>query len=175
VDNLDVTEGATRKGIFTCRPAGAREIDELADLAQSIFGARSFSWRRRMLAACHDTDAALIVARSPEGLIGYGRVSRSAPRQPEDPGPDGFYLNGLAVVPSWRRHGVGTALTRYRIAWVRQRSSIAYAVVEGANVASLKLHVELGFTEILRSTKLRRRAETQHPRILLGLAFDRTG
>ena len=57
------------------------------------------------------------VARSTTGVVGYGRVSYFA--RPDDApagtAPEGWYLGGLLVEPSWRRGGIGRQLTQARL------------------------------------------------------------
>ncbi|MBM9510091.1 GNAT family N-acetyltransferase [Streptomyces sp. KK5PA1] len=69
---------------------------------------------------------------------------------PPDAAPDGFYLSGLVVAPGHRHQGVGTALVRARLAWVARRAPYAWYFANARNVASLRLHAELGFVEVTR-------------------------
>ncbi len=64
--------------------------------------------------------------------------------------PAGWYLTGVIVDPTWRRRGLGVALTTARLAWLRRRTDATYYVANRANRASIRLHEQLGFREIAR-------------------------
>lgn len=60
--------------------------------------------------------------------------------------PPGWYLLSLAVSRALRRRGIGAALTRTRLAWMRQRGAVAaYYFQEAGNDASRALHRPFGF------------------------------
>ena len=77
---------------------------------------------------------------------GYARVARL-----ELAGlPAGWYLAGLVVAPERRRTGIGRALTEHRIAWLAERTPMAYYFASLQNRASLDLHARLGFEQLQR-------------------------
>ena|SRR5438309_7032623 len=60
-----------------------------------------------------NADRLLLVAGASGRVVGYGRTARFRPAAdaPADSVPAGYYLVGLAVGPSSRRQGIGSALT----------------------------------------------------------------
>jgi len=80
---------------------------------------------------------------------GYGMVGWWSKDLVEDPPenalPAGYLLNGTWVEPAYRRQGIGLALARKRLEWIRLRSSEAWYWTEIENIASQKLHARLGF------------------------------
>ncbi len=84
-------------------------------------------------------------------LVGTGRAARVVMpgSAPAHRAPDGWYLLGVNVLPSHRRLGVGDALVRARLAWMRQRTHEAWFFTRRSNEASLALHRPYGF-EVVR-------------------------
>lgn len=87
----------------------------------------------------------VFVADVDGGVVGFGRARESV-AQPDLPA--GWYLMGVIVHSAYRRRGIGAALTRSRLAWIRERSREAYYFVNKQNRASIDLHTELGFEPI---------------------------
>lgn len=46
--------------------------------------------------------------------------------------------------------GVGTALTRARLAWIRRHDDEAWYFANARNLASIEMHRRLGFREVTR-------------------------
>ena len=55
-------------------------------------------------------------------------------------------------MPSFRRQGIGTSLSRRRLDWIRERADVAWSVVNAGNTASIALHGRLGFTLVAKGS-----------------------
>src|SRR6185436_7032761 len=80
-------------------------------------------------------------------LVGYARVAWiDTPPEPQFAAvPQGWYLMGVIVHPSWRRRGIAAALTRRRLDWIGNGAKQAYYFVNSLNRASIDLHLRFGF------------------------------
>jgi len=111
-------------------------------------------WARSAMArrAHAPDDFEVIVARAADAAVGYACVWRIAPSEtaPSHAVPDGLYLGGVVVRPSFRRLGIGRALTAWRMPWIFARSDAAYYFANSINRTSHDLHREFGFREIRR-------------------------
>lgn len=103
---------------------------------------RSLEGQSLVLVACVDGDVG-----------GYGRASYFTPPvgSTPDTAPEGWYLTGLVVKPAYQRRGVGSALTRARLEWIRERSTQAFYFANTNNLATIDLHKEFGFRELTRN------------------------
>jgi ribosomal protein S18 acetylase RimI-like enzyme len=128
------------------RPAGAGDIRECLALA-SRAGATAPT---RLAADVDDPERLLLVAESGSRVAGYGRAMRFRPAAgaPADSAPTGYYLVGLVVDADLRRRGVGSELTRLRLAWIQERAGEAWY---SANAVSIALHARFGFSEVTRA------------------------
>ena len=110
--------------------------------------------RRRLLVVAELGGAAEGSAGSVGGgVVGFGRIAYCAPTAdaPPNAAPAGWYLGGVIVEPAHRRVGIGRELTRWRLAWLRERGAAeAWFVVNADNRASIDLHAALGFHEVTR-------------------------
>lgn len=95
------------------------------------------------LAAADDDGRLLLVAECGQQLVGWGKTHHWD--YPDGPAPAGHYLGGVTVLPSYRRRGVGSLLTRRRVEWIWERVATAWYVVSAGNTASIKMHREFGF------------------------------
>jgi ribosomal protein S18 acetylase RimI-like enzyme len=87
-------------------------------------------------------------------VVGFGRIAYCVPAAdaPPNAAPPGWYLGGVIVGPAHRRVGIGRELTRWRLAWLRERGvTEAWFVVNADNRASIDLHAALGFHEVTRN------------------------
>jgi ribosomal protein S18 acetylase RimI-like enzyme len=99
------------------------------------------------------TGRALLLAANLDSLVaGYGKAGYFVPPadSPPNVAPEGWYLTGVVVRPSLRRRGVGSELTRARLAWIAGRSDRAYYFANERNEVSIHLHRALGFEELTR-------------------------
>lgn len=85
-------------------------------------------------------------------LVGFGRARQLAHGRDGLPLalPEGWYLTGVIVDPTWRRRGLGEVLTAARLDWLRRRTDAAYYVASRENRASIALHERFGFHELAR-------------------------
>lgn len=91
----------------------------------------------------------LLVAEIGGEIVGYARAGLFvAPEKNKDIwAPEGYYLLGVLVKPSFRRQGVATELTRARLTWISQRADHAWFFANAANETSVLFHKRFGFTE----------------------------
>lgn len=137
------------------RPASGDDMDACGDLAARFSGGDAAEWTGRLTLQLDAPDAMLFVAERGGEVLGYGRVSWLAPASGGGHGaPDGWYLSGVVVSPEHQRRGIGTRLTRARIAWAFERADAVYYVVSAGNRASRLLHNGLGFREVSTDFRL---------------------
>lgn len=89
----------------------------------------------------------LFVAEDAGRVAGFGRVALQRPGVHHHPAemPEGWYLIGVIVAPDARRRGIGEALGRHRLAWIRERADAAFSFINRENWASRDLLLALGF------------------------------
>jgi aminoglycoside 6'-N-acetyltransferase I len=97
-----------------------------------------------------DDSRQMFVAKADGQVIAYARVAELAADEAAQGTPPGCYLGGVLVEPVWRRRGIASALTRARLRWVFARTDEAFYVTGADNIASLQLHMALGFQEMKR-------------------------
>jgi ribosomal protein S18 acetylase RimI-like enzyme len=128
------------------RPAEPRDRAAFVALARSVGVARA-SAERHFDEDVASGDRLLLVAEVDGTVAGYGRT---LPFGPGRNAPAGLYLLGMAVDERRRRRGLGTALTRARMAWAIERAGSAWYFTNARNAASLAVHTRLGFREVTR-------------------------
>lgn len=144
----------TPAGIRAARPTDRAAC---ARLAVERNGGDPRTWEARFTTDFADATVLVTVADlDEEGVVGVGRVGwMTMDGEASDDGtPDGYYLTDLIVAPAWRRHGLGEAITRARLAWVWERSDTAWYVVNASNLPSLDLHSRLGFRVVTDDVSL---------------------
>ena len=94
----------------------------------------------------------VFVAQIGHHLVGFARARQMQHARDGLPLalPEGWYLTGVIVDPTWRRRGLGEILTAARLEWLRRRTDAAYYVASRENRASIALHERFGFHEIAR-------------------------
>ena len=94
----------------------------------------------------------VFVAQVGHHLVGFGRARQLQHARDGLPLalPEGWYLTGVIVDPTWRRRGLGEMLTASRLGWLARRTDAAYYVASRENRASIQLHHAFGFHEIAR-------------------------
>jgi len=125
----------------SCRPAAAADVERITALRSAAYPDDTHRPIGPQLPN-------LCVAQAGDDVVGYGRLRlHRSPRFD----PPGYYLAGLVVDPAWRRHGIGTMLTRCRIeaAWAAG-ADIVYYFANSRNEASIAMHRGFGFTELRR-------------------------
>jgi aminoglycoside 6'-N-acetyltransferase I len=100
-----------------------------------------------------DFDRFVVVAERNGLLIGAAKTHFFP--GPDGPAPAGHYLGGITVHPDHRGLGIGTALSRARMAWVWERTDVLHSFTDDDNVASIRLHATLGFEEMHRAPTIR--------------------
>jgi ribosomal protein S18 acetylase RimI-like enzyme len=138
------------------RSAGVDDVAGIAALTAERSGAPlevCLKSARRQLAADADRGHLTLVADVGGGVVGFSRARfHHASAYCADLGdaPAGWYLLGMIVAPPLRRRGIGTELTRHRLAWIAERADEAYYFANSLNLASIDLHRRLGFVELCR-------------------------
>jgi ribosomal protein S18 acetylase RimI-like enzyme len=138
-------------------------VRECAALAAAREGDDAARWVEVFRRRAEADPVTTFVARVAGEVAGYGSLgwldsgsedsSISAPADPSGGpvvAPTGWYLTGLVVDPSWRRRGVGVALTAHRLDWLRGRAEVVYYFANARNRATIDLHRRLGFEEVTR-------------------------
>jgi GNAT superfamily N-acetyltransferase len=97
----------------------------------------------------------LLVAEIDGLLIGFARAAYFQPAQYPDSRncPEGWYLSGVIVDPDYRRLGIASTLTAYRLDWIAERAKKAYYFANARNKVSIELHGKYNFTELTRDFK----------------------
>jgi len=130
-------------------PAAEADVQEVAGLAVSVSTLDAQQWGERLRRDVAGPDRALLVARAEGVLAGFARTGHVVPG-PEDTSPEGDYLTGLVVAPSFRRRGVGEALVLAACTHVAGRSDVLWSTYDEDNLASAHLHASLGFRVVWR-------------------------
>ena len=129
------------------RLASLGDVDAAARLSLAVSDASREHWQARLARDVAGVDRALLVADVDGVVTGYARVGRVVPG-PEDTAPDGWYLTGLVVAPTWRRCGIAEALVLAACAQVP--SEVLWSTYDADNDASAALHASLGFRVVWR-------------------------
>lgn len=97
-------------------------------------------------------DRLLFVGTVDGEVVAFGRANFFEPPEGALPNvvPAGWYLGGTIVSPAYRRLGIGLELTRLRLTWIAERTTIAYYCVNALNRASIDLHARFQFEEVSR-------------------------
>jgi aminoglycoside 6'-N-acetyltransferase I len=125
------------------RPGHTSDVSQCLEILASIQRSTA-GWERTLLRTAIDgTDQhARFVADAGSRVVGYGRaVYVDRPTMPIA----GWYLLGVVVHESWRRRGIGRALTTARLDWIAQHASVAYCPIHRLNRPSIAMHRQLGF------------------------------
>jgi aminoglycoside 6'-N-acetyltransferase I len=104
-------------------------------------------------------DAVVLVAERPEGpgLAGFAEVGARLYADGCDTSPVA-YLEGWYVDRDMRRQGIGAALVRAAEAWSRERGYREFASdALLQNIESQRAHESLGFIEVERAVRYRKR------------------
>ena len=134
------------------RVATPHDVESVARLWLNSRGGAVQEHRERALRWFSDErprDLQLVVEYDGE-VVGWARAAYMVPPDDVPPNcvPEGWYLLGMDVAEAARRRGIGRALTRARVAWLRERTSRIWYFVRCDNHASIALHAEFGFEEV---------------------------
>jgi aminoglycoside 6'-N-acetyltransferase I len=126
-------------------------LDDLADVHAICDASDRARWSREMLAPI--SERIVLVAAIQVEVLGVAKTHFHA--EPDGKAPAGHYLGGVVVPPSFRRRGIGSALTRARMEWIWSRSSTVYFFANEHNMASIRMHEALGFQSAGRFADIR--------------------
>ncbi len=94
----------------------------------------------------------VFVAEVGATVVGFARTDYLVPPDaaPENCVPEGWYLQGLTVMPDDRGRGIGSFLTQSRLDWLDGRTNVVRYFVNSRNWVAIELHKKLGFREVRR-------------------------
>lgn len=127
--------------VFASSEQYHRDIDDMPPLIPPI----GIEYARQRFAAMRtdDPEHLLLVAEVDGEVVGHVEARM---RRDEPAGFVGTYVEELAVAPSWRGHGVGTALMAAVDEWARGRGSMSVALDHfHTNEGAHRLYERLGF------------------------------
>jgi ribosomal protein S18 acetylase RimI-like enzyme len=101
-----------------------------------------------------DAGRLVMVAEHDGQVHGYGSATLLEGAAQDGTDPTGWYLTGVVVAPSSRRHGLGTQLTSARLEALARVADTAWYFVNAKNQASIDLHAKLGFIEHARAERI---------------------
>ncbi|MFC5380142.1 GNAT family N-acetyltransferase [Aquipuribacter nitratireducens] len=136
------------------RRAAPDDVAALAALAREHHG--TGGWEERLREALMAGELVLVAEEPPGTIVGYARAGVRAPSPddlPDDPSPSGWYVTGLVVAVAHRRRGVARRLVADVLA-MRPAGEPVWSVVNARDEMSLALHAALGFTEVLRASRM---------------------
>jgi ribosomal protein S18 acetylase RimI-like enzyme len=129
------------------RPATRDDVDGLLDM--TVVVRTRDDWETAIDKAARG-ERLLLVAEV-EGVIAAFGQAHHLDEHPVDHAPPGWYLTGVTVLPPYRRSGLAYRLTTARLDWIAERTHEAWYFANAQNAASIRLHDELGFTEVSRA------------------------
>lgn len=124
--------------MITIRKIAESDLDALCELEAACF---STPWSRQSLQDEIVNPSAYFIAAESEGVVcGYAGLICAA--------DEGFVTN-IAVLPQYRRQGVGRALVKALADYARE-SHFAFITLEVrlSNMAAISLYTSLGFQEM---------------------------
>ena len=130
------------------RPASPDDAAAIARIDQLCNGWPAERIRERIRESLEQPseDWAVFVAEDGQELLGYARCARleykAHPQLPE-----GWYLNGVSVVPQHRRKGIASRLVQRRLEYLQGREDTVYYFTAKSNTASQALHEGFGFVK----------------------------
>jgi len=135
----------------TIEAATSDDLVLCARLICSVAGGRVHDRARSLGSYLGESNRCLLVARRDGHVVGYAKAEpHDLPVGEPQMAPSGIYLGGIVVEPAARRCGIATAMTVARMTWAAERASEVWYVTSSTNSASLDLHRQLGFVEVMR-------------------------
>lgn len=121
------------------RPARSEDLVTLADLEEQAFGENAWG-KEALLRELERHDAALFCALLGDQPVGYAGIRRVL---------DEGYVNNIAVLPEWRRQGVGTALVEALVRYGREQQ-LSFITLEArvSNLGAIALYQKCGFQDV---------------------------
>lgn len=96
----------------------------------------------------------LLLVAEVEGTIAAFAQAHRLDEHPVDHAPAGHYLTGVTVLPQFRRAGLARDLTVARLDSIGRVAEEAWYFAAAENAASIRLHEELGFSEVHRAASI---------------------
>ena len=134
------------------RPATHADVDGLTAIDITVVVRTAEEWAR-LIDTSLEGERLLLVAEI-DGTIGAFAQAHRLDEHPVDHAPAGYYLTGVTVLPPYRRAGLGRDFTLARLDWIKERADEAWYFAAAENAASIRLHDELGFTEVTRASSI---------------------
>jgi GNAT superfamily N-acetyltransferase len=140
---------------MTIREANLRDCNKLARLqlarAPDNYDKVLAKFKNEISGLSH-LNKLLMIAEMEQVIIGYARASYFIPSDYQDSRncPEGWYLAGVLIDQAYRRLGVASAFTSYRLDWIAERADKAYYFANAQNRVSIELHQKFGFEELTR-------------------------
>lgn len=135
------------------RPATGADVPAVARLTHGSFGGDVADWEATV-AAQVDRGERVLLAEADGTVVGYAKAGDRVPTEPDDPAPAGRWLTGAVVAEQHRRTGVARGLVALLLAEVRPSAEPVWSMTDAADEASLALHADLGFVEVLRAPRM---------------------
>jgi phosphinothricin acetyltransferase len=130
------------------RPATHADVAGLTAIDITVVVRTAEDWERAVDKTL-EGERQLLVAEI-DGTIGAFAQAHRLDEHPVDHAPAGYYLTGVTVLPPYRRAGLGREFTLARLEWIRERADAAWYFAAAENAASIRMHQQLGFTEVGR-------------------------
>ncbi|MET0822646.1 MAG: GNAT family N-acetyltransferase [Aeromicrobium sp.] len=134
------------------RPATRDDVDGLLAFDMTVVVRTRDDWTGLIDKALRG-ERLLLVAEVAGEIAAFGQAHH-LDEHAVDHAPAGWFLTGVTVLPHHRRQGLGASLTTARLDWIAQRSDSAWYFAAADNVASIRLHTELGFVEVSRAPSI---------------------
>lgn len=135
------------------RPATRADVGAVAALAHGHYGGEVDGWERSLAEQLAGGERVLL-AEADGTVVGYAKAGHRVPSEPGDPAPAGTWLTGAVVVQGHRRSGVARRLVGLLLAELRSSGRPVWSMSDAGNAASLALHADVGFVEVLRAPRL---------------------
>lgn len=145
MNGIDAASNAQQQ----CALRQAEEAD-FGSIAELCRAGGLLPWAPASLAS-GETKTVQVAVRNSR-IVGLAKTHWHA--QADGIAPAGHYLGGIIVHPSWRRQGIGRALTIARLDWIGERTKLAYYFTNEQNQASRALHASLGFERLAEAEEI---------------------
>lgn len=147
--------GATRQGPpfdAVLRPATHADVAGLTAIDIMVVVRTAEDWERAIDKTL-EGERQLLVAEI-DGMIGGFAQAHHLDEHPVDHAPAGYHLTGVTVLPAYRRAGLARGFTLARLEWIQERADEAWYFAAAENAASIRMHLQLGFTEVGRAPSI---------------------
>lgn len=112
------------------------DISDIANIEKECF---SCPWSQNAIQESMNAGTSFYVARSKNSVSGYMGVSKIAGEG---------YVTNIAVLPTYRRQGIGKALLEYVLNDCKNELEFISLEVRVSNTAAISLYKKLGFVEV---------------------------